>query len=106
MIGSNCSEIKGQQAGVRRTCIPVETVPRKLSTRISDEVILANHPRLTCDEILAAQSFPPIAFPTETRFRATARWLADKHIDAGLRLPEVKLLGQGGPFRPAVFFAN
>ena len=49
---------------VRGTRIPVELVLRKLGAGMSPEAILADHPRLTHDDIHAAQtvfSNPPAA---------------------------------------------
>ena len=40
---------------VRGTRIPVELVLRKLGAGITAEAILADHPRLTHEDILAAQ---------------------------------------------------
>jgi uncharacterized protein (DUF433 family) len=40
---------------VRGTRIPVELVLRKLGAGMSPEAILADHPRLTLDDIHAAQ---------------------------------------------------
>lgn len=42
---------------VRGTRVPVELVLRKLGAGMSLEAILADHPRLTRDDILAAQAF-------------------------------------------------
>jgi uncharacterized protein (DUF433 family) len=42
---------------IRGTRIPVELVLRKLGTGMSPEAILAAHPRLTLDDIRAAQAF-------------------------------------------------
>lgn len=42
---------------VRGTRIPVELVLRKLGSGMSLEAVLADHPRLTRDDILAAQAF-------------------------------------------------
>jgi uncharacterized protein (DUF433 family) len=42
---------------VRGTRVPVELVLRKLGAGISPEAILADHPRLTLDDIHAAQAF-------------------------------------------------
>jgi uncharacterized protein (DUF433 family) len=42
---------------IRGTRVPVELVLRKLGTGMSAEDILADHPRLTHDDILAAQAF-------------------------------------------------
>jgi uncharacterized protein (DUF433 family) len=50
-------EIMGGKPVVRGTRIPVETVLRKLGAGMTVEAILADHPRLTRDDILAAQLF-------------------------------------------------
>ncbi|MGC2320282.1 MAG: DUF433 domain-containing protein [Bradyrhizobium sp.] len=42
---------------VRGTRVPVELVLRKLGAGMSPEAILADHPRLTLDDIHAAQAF-------------------------------------------------
>ena len=42
---------------VRGTRIPLELVLRKLGAGISPEAILLDHPRLTLDDIQAAQSW-------------------------------------------------
>lgn len=42
---------------IRGTRVPVELVLRKLGSGMSHEAILADHPRLTRDDILAAQAF-------------------------------------------------
>ena len=42
---------------IRGTRVPVELVLRKLRAGMSLEVILADHPRLTQDDIRAAQAF-------------------------------------------------
>lgn len=42
---------------VRGTRIPVELILRKLGAGMSAEAILVDHPRLTLDDIRAAQSF-------------------------------------------------
>jgi len=42
---------------IRGTRIPVELVLRKLGTGMSAEAILVDHPRLTLDDIRAAQAF-------------------------------------------------
>jgi uncharacterized protein (DUF433 family) len=41
---------------IRGTRVPVELVLRKLGAGMSLEAILADHPRLTQDDILAAQN--------------------------------------------------
>jgi uncharacterized protein (DUF433 family) len=50
-------EIMGGKPVVRGTRIPVETVLRKLGAGMSVDAILADHARLTRDDILAAQAF-------------------------------------------------
>ena len=42
---------------IRGTRIPVELILRKLGAGQSAEAIIADHPRLTLDDIHAAQSF-------------------------------------------------
>jgi uncharacterized protein (DUF433 family) len=42
---------------IRGTRVPVELVLRKLGAGMSLEAILTDHPRLTRDDILAAQAF-------------------------------------------------
>jgi uncharacterized protein (DUF433 family) len=42
---------------IRDTRVPVELVLRKLGAGMSPEVILVDHPRLTLDDIRAAQAF-------------------------------------------------
>ena len=42
---------------IRGTRVPVELVLRKLGAGMSPEAILADHPRLTLDDIRAAQAF-------------------------------------------------
>lgn len=44
---------------IRGTRIPVETVLRKLGAGMTAEAILADHPRLTREDVLAAQSVKP-----------------------------------------------
>jgi len=50
-------QIMGGKPVIRGTRIPVETVLRKLGAGMTAEAILSDHPRLTPDDILAAQSF-------------------------------------------------
>ena len=47
----------GWQAGHPRHACAVETVLRKLGSGMTAEAVLADHPRLTRDDILAAQAF-------------------------------------------------
>jgi uncharacterized protein (DUF433 family) len=42
---------------IRGTRIPVETILRKLGAGQTPEAIIAEHPRLTRDDVLAAQAF-------------------------------------------------
>jgi uncharacterized protein (DUF433 family) len=44
------------KAVIRGTRIPVELILRKLGAGMSSEAILADHPRLTLEDILAAQA--------------------------------------------------
>jgi uncharacterized protein (DUF433 family) len=50
-------DIMGGKPVIRGTRIPVELVLRKLGTGMSAEAILADHPRLTPEDIRAAQAF-------------------------------------------------
>lgn len=50
-------EIMGGKPVIRGTRIPVETVLRKLGAGMTPEAILADHPRLRREDILAAQAF-------------------------------------------------
>jgi len=52
-------DIMGGKPVIRGTRIPVETVLRKLGAGMTVEAILADHPRLTREDILAAQSVSP-----------------------------------------------
>jgi uncharacterized protein (DUF433 family) len=49
------AQIMGGKPVIRGTRIPVETVLRKLGAGMTFDAILADHPRLTRDDILAAQ---------------------------------------------------
>jgi len=49
--------IMGGKPVIRGTRIPVETILRKLGAGMTSTAILADHPRLTHHDILAAQSF-------------------------------------------------
>lgn len=60
-------EIMGGKPVIRGTRIPVELVLRKLGAGMTVEEILADHPRLTSDDIRAAQAF-------------TADYLADEEL--------------------------
>jgi uncharacterized protein (DUF433 family) len=50
-------EIMGGKPVIRGTRIPVELVLRKLGAGMSADAVLADHPRLTLDDIRAAQAF-------------------------------------------------
>ncbi len=50
-------DIMGGKPVVRGTRVPVELVLRKLGAGMSPEAIIADHPRLTRDDIHAAQAF-------------------------------------------------
>ena len=50
-------EIMGGKPVIRGTRIPVEMILRKLGAGLGFEEILADHPRLTREDILAAQAF-------------------------------------------------
>jgi uncharacterized protein (DUF433 family) len=63
-------EIMGGKPVIRGTRIPVETVLRKLGAGMTAEAILADHPRLVREDILAAQAF-------------AADYLADEHLVYG-----------------------
>jgi uncharacterized protein (DUF433 family) len=52
--------ILGGKPVIRGTRIPVELVLRKLGAGMTAEAILADHPRLTADDILSAQAFETI----------------------------------------------
>lgn len=47
----------GGKPVIRGTRIPVELVLRKLGAGLTAEAILADHPRLTLDDIREAQAF-------------------------------------------------
>ena len=50
-------EIMGGKPVIRGTRIPVETLLRKLGAGMNIDAVLADHPRLTHEDILAAQAF-------------------------------------------------
>ena len=50
-------ELMGGKPVIRGTRIPVEMILRKLGAGLGFEEILADHPRLTREDILAAQAF-------------------------------------------------
>ena len=50
-------EIMGGKPVIRGTRVPVEMILRKLGAGMSPDAILADHPRLTLDDVRAAQAF-------------------------------------------------
>jgi uncharacterized protein (DUF433 family) len=50
-------QIMGGNPVIRGTRIPVELILRKLGAGASPDRILADHPRLTSDDVRAAQAF-------------------------------------------------
>jgi len=50
-------EIMGGKPVIRGTRVPVEIVLRKLGAGMTPEAIMADHPRLTVEDIRAAQGF-------------------------------------------------
>jgi len=50
-------QVMGGKPVIRGTRIPVELVLRKLGSGMSADAILADHPRLTAEDIRAAQAF-------------------------------------------------
>ena len=50
-------EVMGGKPVIRGTRIPVELILRKLGAGAALEAVLADHPRLTFDDIRAAQAF-------------------------------------------------
>ena len=50
-------EIMGGKPVIRGTRVPVEIILRKLGAGMTTEAIIADHKRLTIDDIRAAQAF-------------------------------------------------
>jgi uncharacterized protein (DUF433 family) len=50
-------QIMGGKPVIRGTRVPVELVLRKLGAGMTVDAIIVDHPRLTPDDILAAQAF-------------------------------------------------
>ncbi len=50
-------EIMGGKPVIRGTRVPVETILRKLGAGMAPDAIVGEHPRLTLDDIRAAQAF-------------------------------------------------
>lgn len=49
-------DIMGGKPVIRGTRVPVETILRKLGAGMAADAILADHPRLTREDVLAAQA--------------------------------------------------
>jgi uncharacterized protein (DUF433 family) len=52
-------DVMGGKPVIRGTRVPVELVLRKLGAGMPPEAILVDHPRLTLNDIHAAQAFAP-----------------------------------------------
>lgn len=50
-------DIMGGKPVIRGTRVPVETILRKLGAGMSADAIIADHPRLAPEDVLAAQAF-------------------------------------------------
>jgi uncharacterized protein (DUF433 family) len=50
-------EVMGGKPVIRGTRIPVESILRKLGAGMTAEAIIGDHPRLSLDDIRAAQAF-------------------------------------------------
>jgi uncharacterized protein (DUF433 family) len=50
-------EVMGGKPVIKGTRVPVETVLRKLGAGMAHDAIIGDHPRLTLDDIRAAQAF-------------------------------------------------
>jgi uncharacterized protein (DUF433 family) len=50
-------EVMGGKPGIRGTRVPVELILRKLGAGMTAEAIIADHPRLSLEDIQAAQAF-------------------------------------------------
>jgi uncharacterized protein (DUF433 family) len=62
--------IMGGKPVIRGTRIPVEILLRKLGAGMTVGEIIADHPRLTADDIRAAQAFAADYLPAKTSFTA------------------------------------
>ncbi|MCC6982759.1 MAG: DUF433 domain-containing protein [Bauldia sp.] len=63
-------EIMGGKPVIKGTRVPVELILRKLGAGATPEAIIRDHPRLTLDDIRAAQSY-------------AADFIADEEISVG-----------------------
>lgn len=50
-------DIMGGKPVIRGTRVPVELILRKLGAGVTPDAVVADHPRLTLDDIRAAQAF-------------------------------------------------
>jgi uncharacterized protein (DUF433 family) len=50
-------DIMGGKPVIRGTRVPVELILRKLGAGMAPDAIMADHPRLTLDDVRAAQAF-------------------------------------------------
>lgn len=50
-------EVMGGKPVIRGTRVPVETILRKLGAGMNEDAIITDHPRLTSEDIRAAQAF-------------------------------------------------
>jgi uncharacterized protein (DUF433 family) len=56
-------EIMGGKPVIRGTRVPVEIVLRKLGAGMGSEGVIADHPRLTLEDIRASQAFAALPCP-------------------------------------------
>jgi uncharacterized protein (DUF433 family) len=59
-------EVMGGKPVIRGTRVPVEIILRKLGSGMTLEAIIADHPRLTAEDIRAAQAFAADYLADET----------------------------------------
>jgi uncharacterized protein (DUF433 family) len=85
-------EIMGGKPVIRGTRVPVEIVLRKLGAGMTPEAIVNDHPRLTLDDIRAAQAFAADYLADEALVygQAGVRWVIDECVDADLASGYVK----------------
>ena len=50
-------EVMGGKPVIKGTRVPVETILRKLGAGMTADAVIADHPRLTAEDIRAAQAF-------------------------------------------------
>ena len=59
-------EVMGGKPVIRGTRVPVEIILRKLGSGMTLEAIITDHPRLTADDVRAAQAFAADYLADET----------------------------------------